>query len=318
MEIIGETNIDFVGKTRLFGTISILVTLASAIGLFYPGFRLGTDFAGGTSVEVRVAESATDVDESALRKVISGMDLEGAVITRVSDPADPASRRDFSIHVRLSRAERPQLGSEIVTALTQGLGTQVTLRGVESIGPRAGAELRRNAAWAMVLTWIVIMIYVGLRFEPLYAPGAVISLVHDVFVVCLFFVVFRWEFDLNVLAALLVTVGYSINDTIVIYDRIRELVEVRGKTHFREVVNQAINQTLSRTILTVSTVLVVVIAMVVIGGPVLRGFSVALLIGCITGTYSTVYVATGTLLWFERRWHPERAEAAPAARGSRA
>jgi preprotein translocase subunit SecF len=307
MELIGETHIDFVGKTKFFGTLSLLVTLSSAIGLFYPGFRFGTDFAGGTSVEVRVGESANEVDESALRKVISGMNLEDAVITRVLDPADPATRRDFSIHVRLSRVERPQLGSEMVEALSKGLGAEVTLRGVESIGPRAGAELRRNALLSILLTWFVIMIYVALRFEPLYAPGAVVALIHDVFVVCGFFVLFRWEFDLNVLAALLVVVGYSMNDTIVIYDRIRELVELRGKTHFREVVNQSINQTLSRTILTVSTVLAVVIAMVLIGGPVLRGFSIALLIGCITGTYSTVYVATGTLLWLQRVWRPRRA-----------
>ena len=314
MEFIGETHIDFVGKTRLFGAISALVMLASAIGIFYPGFRLGTDFAGGTSVEVRVGEAAGEVDEGAVRTVVTGLGFESATITRVADPADPASRRDFNIHVRPSREERPQLGSEVVQGLGKALGAEVTLRGIESIGPRVGKELRNNAFWAMGLAWVVILVYVGLRFEPLYAPGAVVALIHDVLVTAGIFVLFQWEFDLNVLAALLVVIGYSVNDTIVIYDRIRETVELRGKVHFADVVNQSLNQTLSRTILTAGTVLAVVVAMVVIGGPVLRGFSIALLIGCISGTYSTVYVATGMLIWLERVWRPHGAGAATAAR----
>jgi preprotein translocase subunit SecF len=314
MELIRETNLDFVGKTRLFGAISALVMLASAIAIFYPGFRLGTDFAGGTSVEVRLAEGAVEIDEGAVRAAITGLGFESATITRVSDAADPASRRDFSIHVRPSREERPQLGSEIVDGLGRALGVEVTLRGVESIGPRVGAELRRNAFWAMGAAWLVILIYVGLRFEPLYAPGAVVALIHDVLVTAGIFVLFQWEFDLNVLAAMLVVIGYSVNDTIVIYDRIRENVALRGKTHFADVVNQSLNQTLSRTILTAGTVLAVVVAMVVIGGPVLRGFSVALLIGCISGTYSTIYVASGLVIWLERVWRPQTAGATTPAR----
>jgi preprotein translocase subunit SecF len=301
MELFKQTNIDFVGQTRLFGVISAVLMLASAIGIFVPGLRLGTDFAGGTAVEVRVGETANPIGEGELREAVSGIGLEDAVITRVSDPADPASQRDFSIHLRLSREERPTLGSELRDVLAKALGTEITVRGVESIGPRVGKELRQSAAWAMALAWLVILVYVALRFEPLYAPGAVIALIHDALITIGFFVLFQWEFDLNVLAALLVIIGYSVNDTIVIYDRIRETVELRGKTHFREVVNQSLNQTLSRTIITAGTVFAVVIAMVVIGGPVLRGFSLALMIGTISGTYSTIYVATAILLWLERR-----------------
>jgi preprotein translocase SecF subunit len=315
MEIIGQTHIDFAGKAKLFGILSAIAMLASAIGIFYPGLYLGTDFAGGTAVAVRIGEGAGDIDEGAVRGAISGLDLEGAVITRVSDRTDPESRRDFNIHVRASREDRPQLGSEIVNGLSKAFGTEVKLRGIDSIGPRVGAELRRNATLAMGLAWLVIMIYVGLRFEPLYAPGAVVALIHDVLITVGFFVLFQWEFDLNVVAALLVIVGYSVNDTIVIYDRIREIVAVRGKTHFRDVVNQALNETLSRTILTAGTVFAVVVAMVVIGGPVLRGFSLALFIGCISGTYSTVYVATALMLWLERlSRRPQRAGAPSAAR----
>jgi preprotein translocase SecF subunit len=301
MELIKETNIDFVGQTKLFGVISAVLMLASAIGIFTPGLRLGTDFAGGTAIEIRVGETAGAVGEGQVREAVAGIGIEDAVITRVSDAADAASQRDFSIHVRASREDRPNLGSEVRDGVAKALGAEVTVRGVESIGPRVGAELRRSAAWAMALAWLVILVYVALRFEPLYAPGAVVALIHDALVTIGFFVLFQWEFDLNVLAALLVIVGYSINDTIVIYDRIRETVELRGKTHFREVVNQSLNQTLSRTILTAGTVFAVVVAMVVIGGPVLRGFSLALLIGTISGTYSTIYVATGLLLWLERR-----------------
>jgi preprotein translocase SecF subunit len=307
MEFIVETNIDFVGKAKLFGAISALVMAASAVGIFYPGFRLGTDFAGGTAVEVRIGEGQVAVDEGSVRQAIGGLGFENATITRVSDRTSADSQRDFSIHVKPSREERPQLGSEIVEGLGKALGAQVSLRGVESIGPRVGAELRKNAAWAMALAWLVILVYVALRFEPLYAPGAIVALIHDVLVTAGAFVLFRWEFDLTVLAALLVVVGYSVNDTIVIYDRIRENVALRGKTHFPDVVNQALNQTLSRTLLTAGTVLAVVVAMVVIGGPVLRGFSVALLIGCISGTYSTIYVASGLLIWLERVRKPKAA-----------
>jgi preprotein translocase SecF subunit len=314
MELIRETNIDFVGKAKLFGAMSALLMLASAIGIYYPGLRFGTDFAGGTAVEVRLGESAAALDEGSVRQAMAGLGFPDAVITRVSDPADSASRSDFSIHVRASREERPQLGSELVGGLGKALGVEVTLRGVESIGPRVGRELRTSAALAMGLAWLVILVYVALRFEPLYAPGAVVALIHDALITVGFFVLFQWEFDLNVLAALLVIVGYSINDTIVIYDRIRELTELRGKTHFADVVNQALNQTLSRTILTAGTVFAVVVAMVVIGGPVLRGFSLALLIGCISGTYSTVYVATGLLIWLERRKRPQSVGAASPAR----
>jgi preprotein translocase subunit SecF len=305
MEFISETKIDFVGQTRLFGTISAVVMLAALIGVFYPGFRYGTDFAGGTEVEVRIAEAAGEVDEGRVREAIAAMGFESAVITRVADPADPASERDFRIHVQPSREERPELGSEMVAGVSKHVGAPVELRGVESVGPRVGRELRKNAALAMALAWLLILVYVALRFEPLYAPGAVVALIHDVLITSGFFVLFRWEFDLNVLAALLVIIGYSINDTIVIYDRIREIVEVRGKTHFRDVVNQALNQTLSRTILTAGTVFAVVVAMVLIGGPVLRGFSLALLIGTISGTYSTIYVASGLLIWLEERRRPK-------------
>jgi preprotein translocase subunit SecF len=197
----------------------------------------------------------------------------------------------------------------VQTGLSEKLGATVELQRVESVGPRVGKELRRDAIWATVFSCIAILIYVWFRFDLRFAPGAVLALIHDVLVTAGVFVAFGLEFDQNVLAALLIIIGYSINDTIVIYDRIREVLELRGGVHLEEVVNQAVNQTLSRTVLTSGATLVTVLAMLILGGPVLFGFALALTIGIVAGSYSTIYVASALLIWLERRF---RRAAAPA------
>jgi preprotein translocase SecF subunit len=173
---------------------------------------------------------------------------------------------------------------------------------VESIGPVMGSEMRTDAIWAMIVSWALILLYIWARFDLLYAPGAVLALVHDVLVTAGFFAFFGLEFNLQVLAALLVIIGFSINDTIVIYDRIRENLEARGRVHLEDVVNQSVNQTLSRTLLTSLTVLAVVLALLFFGGPVIRDFALAMTIGVVSGVYSTVYVASALLIFLERRW----------------
>ncbi len=191
------------------------------------------------------------------------------------------------------------LAGRILSDLERQLGTRVVPQSIESVGPRVGGELTRSGFLALFITSVGILLYVAARFDSLYAPGAVIALFHDVSITAGLFVLFRWEFDLQVLAALLVVLGYSINDTIVIYDRIREIAEVRGTSHFRDLVNQALNETLSRTILTSFTVLMVVLSLLIFGGPVLRPLSLALTIGVISGTYSTVYIASALLVYLQ-------------------
>jgi preprotein translocase subunit SecF len=209
-----------------------------------------------------------------------------------------------------SAVEKNTLAGQVLYDLETKLGTRVVTRSIESVGPRVGGELTRSGFLALFITSVGILLYVAARFDALYAPGAVIAVVHDVAITAGLFVLFRLEFDLQVLAALLVVLGFSINDTIVIYDRIRENVEIRGTTRFRDVVNQSLNETLSRTLLTSLTVLLVVLSLLSFGGPVLRPLSIALTLGVISGTYSTVYIASALLVYlYERR-------AAKATRGS--
>ena len=266
--------------------------------MVFRGFNLGIEFAGGTVVELRVPVEAGAVDEGALRSAMENAGYGGTVVTRIGAPEE----RDFSVSLKRSQAEERDLSVNVERLLNQALGSQVEVRRVESIGPRVGGELRLAAAQALLISWACILLYIWFRFDLRYAPGAVAALIHDVLITAGVFVLLGWEFNLQVLAALLVVIGYSLNDTIVIYDRIRENLEVRGTTHLEDVVNQSINQTLSRTLLTSLTTLIVVLAMVTLGGPVIRGFAAALLIGVTVGTYSTIYVASALLIFLERRY----------------
>jgi preprotein translocase subunit SecF len=206
---------------------------------------------------------------------------------------------------------------QVVKGLDENLGAAVTVKTIDSIGPRVGKELRTSAIYAIVFSWLGIMAYIWFRFEWQYAPGAVVALIHDVTFTAGMFSLFGWEFDMNVLAALLVIIGFSINDTIVIYDRIREIVGLRGTAELEDVVNEATNATLSRTVLTSGLTQVVVVAILLLGGPVLRGFALALFIGILVGTYSSIYVASALLIWLSRRYgHPAPAKSAGRARAA--
>ena len=293
-----DIRIDFVSQLRLCAALSLAALLVSVGLMLFRGFNLGIEFAGGTVIELRIPAAAGAVGEGALRSAMEGAGYEGTVVTRIGTPEE----RDFSVSLKRSQAEERDLSVNVESLLNQALGTEVEVRRVESIGPRVGSELRTAAAQALLISWGCILLYIWFRFDLRYAPGAVAALIHDVLITAGVFVLLGWEFNLQVLAALLVVIGYSLNDTIVIYDRIRENLEVRGTTHLEDVVNQSINQTLSRTLLTSLTTLIVVVAMVALGGPVLRGFAVALLIGVVIGTYSTIYVASALLIFLERRY----------------
>jgi preprotein translocase subunit SecF len=220
---------------------------------------------------------------------------EGSSEEPAVDPSDPAAG----------------LVGAVQRSLTEEFGIPVKFESIESIGPRVGQETTMSAIYSVLLTSVLILLYIWVRFDLRYAPGAVVALFHDVLVVGGVFAWFRIPFDQQIVAAMLVILGYSINDTVVIYDRVRENVALRGKALIREVVNDSLNQTLSRTLLTTSFTLIVVLSLLIFGGPVLRGLSLALLVGMISGVYSTVYVATAMLIWLEERH--QRATARSAA-----
>jgi len=294
-------NFDFIRWMRPMVIFSVSAIVLSFALIAIKGFNFGIDFVGGTLIEVQVPESAGAVDEGRLREIMEKLGHGDAAIVRVGTPEE----RSYRISLLGSQEENRDLSVQVVNGMNESLGAPVVVKGIESIGPRVGKELRASAFWAIVFSWVGIMIYIWFRFEWQYAPGAVLALIHDVTFAAGMFSLFGWEFDMNVLAALLVIIGYSINDTIVIYDRIRETVQARGTAELESVVNEAINGTLSRTILTSSLTQVVVVAILLLGGPVLRGFALALFIGIIVGTYSSIYVASALLIWLSRRYgHP--------------
>lgn len=273
-------------------SLQIVSALNDRFGI---GVRLRrADAAGGrVTIEVEVPEEAGPVDEQRVREGVGGGG--GVTVERVGAAGNGAFRVSLP-----ARDGDPDLAAELVSRLNANLDAGVDTRKVDSIGPRVGAEMRRAGFISVGLACVLILLYVWLRFDLRYAPGAVAALVHDVIITAGVFVAVGLEFNLQVVAALLVVIGYSLNDTIVIYDRIRENTQLRGTTHLPDVVNQSVNQTLSRTLLTTITTLIVVVALLVAGGPVIRDFAVALIIGVTVGTYSTIYVASALLIALER------------------
>ncbi|MBW2280340.1 MAG: protein translocase subunit SecF [Deltaproteobacteria bacterium] len=303
MELIRpDTKIDFMKQARVLGFVSLGVVALAVLLMAVRGFNLGIDFKGGTVLQVAVPEEAGPVDEARIRSAVAAIDVPGAadaVIVRFG----PAEDRSFLISLPTSQEEAgAEMPVKILDGLAKALGAPVDDQRIESIGARVGQELRARGFYAVLLSWGMILLYVWFRFDLRYAPGAVAALVHDVLITAGVFVALGLEFNLQVLAALLVVIGYSLNDTIVIYDRIRENLELRGTTHLEDVVNQSINQTLSRTLLTSLTTLLVVMALFVLGGPVIHDFALAMLIGVTVGTYSTIYVASSLLVVLERRF----------------
>ncbi len=274
---------DFVGKRRIAGVISLALVLASITLLVVRGLNLGLDFTGGTLVELEFAQPV-EVKEVRERLVKAG--FEEAVVQHFGTSRE--------VLIRLpARGDRSSadLSTRILAALPDA-----TMRRVEFVGPQVGDELTEDGGLAMLYALIGILIYVAIRFQSKFAPGAVIALVHDVSITLGVFSAAWMEFDLPTLAAILAVIGYSLNDTIVVYDRIRENFRRMRKASAEEIVNASLNQTLSRTIVTSLTTLLVVVCLFFLGGEMIHDFAAALIIGIVVGTYSSIYVASSITL----------------------
>jgi preprotein translocase subunit SecF len=283
MEIFKKTTtIDFLGKRKLALTFSSVLLVIAVIAIVTRGLNLGIDFTGGTLVEVGFS---APVDLASVRTALADDGFEDATVQHFGTSRD--------VLVRL--APRQEVESVVLSdrafSAMQQVDTAADLRRVEFVGPQVGDELTEDGGLAMLYALIGILIYVGLRFEYRFAVGAVIALVHDVIVTIGIFALFQVEFDLPVLAAVLAVIGYSLNDTIVVYDRIRENFRKIRKGTPVEIINASLNQTLSRTLVTSMTTLLVLGALFVFGGEIIHGFALALIIGVVIGTYSSIYVA---------------------------
>ena len=281
-----KLSIDFMGRARAAMFLSGALLLASIGSLAVQGLNLGIDFEGGTLIEVGYP---APVELGAVRTQLDAHGFGNAVVQHFGSAQD--------VLVRIKPDERPEseLSNRALEAL-RGDGEEVQLRRVEFVGPQVGEELRDDGGLAMLYALALILIYVALRFEHRFSFGAVMALVHDVIITIGFFSLTRIEFDLTVLAAILAVIGYSLNDTIVVYDRIRENFRQLRRHASIEVLNVSINQTLARTLMTSLTTLLVLVALFFFGGEVIHAFSIALIVGVVVGTYSSIYVAGSSLL----------------------
>ena len=301
-------HIDFM-RWHLAGFGFSLLLGALSLGLFLTiGLNYGIDFRGGTLIEARVAGGAADL--AAMRAKLDALHIGEASLQGFGSPNE--------VLIRLPQQPGGDAAQmQAVGRARAALGSGVEIRRVEVVGPSVGAELIRAGALATVLALVAIMIYVWFRFEWQFGLGATISTVHDVVTTVGLFAIFQLEFNLTTLAAILTIAGYSINDTVVIYDRVREAMRKHRTMPFRDLINLALNETLSRTILTVSTVALAVLSLFFFGGEVLKGFSIAMLWGIVIGTYSSLFIAAPLLYYIQpnRRAIAATGEAASAGAG---
>ena len=288
MQIFQDTKIDFLGQRKLAMVLSIIMFVVSIGSLVTRGLNLGIDFTGGTLIELGYSQAA---DLPAVRSTLAGKGYDEAVVQNIG------TAREVLVRVPPQAGKNSaEVSNEIHGALAQASGQKIELRRVEFVGPQVGNELVEDGGLAMLYALIGILIYVAIRFEYRMATGAIIAAIHDPVLIFGMFSLFQWEFDLTVLAAVLAVIGYSLNDTIVVFDRIRENFRKMRKATPVEVVNGSINQTLSRTILTSGTTMLVVLALFFFGGDMIHGFAIALILGIVVGTYSSIYVASATAL----------------------
>ncbi len=298
-----ETNWPFFKRAKITFGLSAVLFAASIVVFLTMGLNFGIDFRGGTTIR---SESSQPVDIAAYRDAMAGLDLGDVTITEVFDPSFGPDKNVAQIRIQ-AQDEVESITPETIAAVESALQTidpAITFPSVESVGPKVSGELIKTAVMAVVLAIGAVLFYIWLRFEWQFALGAVAALVHDVMLTIGIFSILQIRFDLATIAALLTIVGYSLNDTVVVFDRVRENLRRYKKLQLVEVLNQSINETLSRTLMTSVTTLVALIALFVLGGDVIRGFVFAMIFGILVGTYSSVFVASNVLLFLgvKRDW----------------
>lgn len=290
-----KTNIDFFRwQWFTFGGSMVLMVVA-LVAWAVIGLNFGIDFKGGTTIRT---ESTQAVDIGAYRSALQGQPLGDVSITQVFDPSFRADQHVAMVRIAALEGDEA-VSPETITAVESALQAYdpaVKFVSVESVGPKVSGELIRTAILSMVIATVCIIIYIWLRFEWQYSVGAVAALIHDIFITIGLFAILGIKFDLPIIAALLTILGYSINDTVVVFDRLRENLLKYKTMPLRDVMNLTVNETLSRTLMTSGTTLIALIAMLIFGGDVIRGFVFAITVGIVLGTYSSVYVAKNIVL----------------------
>lgn len=295
MQFFKKTNINFVGRRKQFFIMSSIFIFISLILIITFGFRFGIDFTGGTEIAIRVEQN---LNTEGLRKLLFQNKILPEEIKSFGE------ENQFLLRLKEVGEEANKVETALVNVLKD---YKIQILKKDSIGPKIGAELRTQALIAVMLAIIAMLIYIGLRFEFTFGIGAIVALVHDViFTLGMLIIfdklnIFNLEINQGILAAILTVVGYSVNDTVIIFDRIRENREKHKGLPFAKIANLSINETLSRTIITVLTVLIVLVVMIFFSGPVLQGFAFTITVGILVGTYSSIFIATSFVLWYMKK-----------------
>jgi len=284
------TNFDFLKYKKFFILVSATLVFFSFILIFLKGLNLGVDFKGGTTIEIRL-EKKMDIEK--IRNSLSKSKINNFSIKEFGTANDLLIYTDNSISP-----------NDIKNFLEKDLKENITIRKIETVGPKVGSELIKSAIYSVLLCLIAIFLYLWFRFEWQFSLGGIVALFHDLIITVGVFALLGLQFDLSIIAALLTILGYSINDTVIIYDRIRENLKKDSSSELSILVNESLNNTLSRTLKTSGTTLLSIVAVLIFGGEVLRGFAFAITFGIIVGTYSSIYIASPILMYFKvkRDW----------------
>ena len=288
-------NVDYVGMFKIAGVVSALVVIATLVGLFTKGLNYGVDFRGGVEIQVKFQDK---VELGDLRTYLEGKDVSLSQLQSIGDE----DQNEFLLKLESDEgADLNAISNQVNTVLSEKYTSgKFEILKNDIVGPKAGEELRTSAVKAIFWAILAIMIYLALRFDYKFAPGAIAALFHDVIIIVGAFVLTQKEFSLQIVAALLAIIGYSVNDTVVIYDRVREIEAAHPEYSSIQTINRAINETMSRTIITSATVLGVSLVMLIWGGSVIHDFFFAMTIGVILGVYSTIFIAVPMTVLFEK------------------
>ena len=283
-------NINFVSQFKKANIISIILFTLSILLVFFKGLNYGIDFKGGTLIELRTEKT---IKASSIRDILSSMNLGDVNVKKFGKDGD------YLIKVEQKESNNNKLIPEIKKKLTDNLNAEIDFRRVENVGPKVSAELLESSIIAISLALAAMLFYIWIRFEWQFSVGSIIALFHDVVITLGIFSLLSLEINLSIIAAVLTIVGYSMNDTVVIYDRIRENLFKYTKISISDIANLSINETLARTIITSVTTLLALVSIYTLGGEILRGFSFAMILGVIIGTYSSIFVASPILKFFK-------------------
>ena len=305
-----NTSWEFFARSKLWIGISIVLVVLSLLSFFIQSLNFGIDFRGGTSIRTESSEPIVVAD---YRRALSSLDLGDITISEVFDPNFSDDQNVAMIRIQAQPGQEAATSTLVENSLQKlrEVSEDIKFVSVESVGPKVSGELIKTAIIAVILAISAVLFYIWIRFEWQFAVGAISALIHDVILTIGIFSALQIKFDLAIIAAILTIVGYSLNDTVVVFDRVRENLRKFKKRSLVEVMNLSINETMSRTVMTSVTTLLALISLFILGGDVIRGFVFAMIWGVVVGTYSSIFIASAILLWtgIKRDWSKPNAEA---------